>query len=284
MKNGLTDNSWVRHARNILLTTAGCATLYAPSIAATVSPALPPAQQCLTDVGSFNAVMRKDGYWIDDAGFGYPIYGYGYGYGGRYSDSAGYGLARPGYEVRTLLATARILAQRGEQAACETVLSATRDAYSTYVSELRKGQIPSVDVPSWRRQQIETAVPVSGDVRAFRSDQLIGASVVNGNDENLGNVEDIIMSPQSGKIAYLVVGHGGFWGIDEQYSPVPWSDFKAATGNNLLVLPVTKAALNASPRVVRDETGANASFAAQSRKVDTYWAAHPPVAMNGSRP
>ena len=284
MKKIAVEKPMSRQVRDTLLATAGLLGLCAPTMAGTPVPVTPTAQQCLKDVGSFNASMRKDGYWIDDAGLGYPMYGYGYGYGfgygGQIQDSAGYDLARPGYEVRTLLSTARILAQRGEQQACETVLSATRDAYATYVSELHKGQIPSVDVPTWRRQQIATAVPVSGDSRVYRSDELIGASVVNVADENLGNVEDIVMSPQTGKIAYLVIGHGGFWGFDEQYSPVPWADFKSAVGTNLLVLPVTQAALNASPQVKRDEKGGVTAFAAQSHKVDVYWAAHPPVAMN----
>jgi sporulation protein YlmC with PRC-barrel domain len=259
--------------------------LAAPTIAATpVTPVTTaaPAQQCLTDLGAFDATLRKDGYWIDGAGYGYgyPVYGYGYSYGGRYSESAGYGRARPGYEVRTMLATARILAQRGEQQPCESVLHATRDAYASYVSELRKGQIPPADVPTWRREQIETAVPVTADGGVYRSDQLIGSSIVNAKNENLGTVEDIVMSPTTGKIAYLVVGHGGFWGIEEKYSPVPWSDFKSAAGNNLLVLTVTKVALDAAPQVPRDASDGSAAFAAQSHKVDTYWAAHPPVAMN----
>jgi sporulation protein YlmC with PRC-barrel domain len=160
------------------------------------------------------------------------------------------------------------------------VLSATRDAYATYVSALREGQIPPADIPTWRRQQIETAVPVTAEGVVFRSDQIIGSSIVNGKDESLGSVEDIVMSPTTGKIAYLVVGHGGFWGIDEKYAPVPWTDFKSAMGNGLLVLAVTKSALEAAPQVSGNGSDGSAAFAAESRKVDAYWAAHPPVAMN----
>jgi len=57
------------------------------------------------------------------------------------------------------------------------------------------------DVTGWRRQQIETAVPVADDNVAYRSDQLIGASIVNVQDESLGSVDDIVMNPQTGKIA-----------------------------------------------------------------------------------
>jgi len=254
--------------------------LVAPSIAAP-APASP-AQQCLTDLAAFDATMNKDGYWIDGAGhgYGYPVYGYGFSYSSRSAELSGYSRARPGYEVRTLLASARILAQRGAQQSCETVLSTTRDVYANYVTELRAGQLPPADVPNWRRAQIDAALPVALNGTAYRSDQLIGAGIVNAKNENLGTVEDILMSPSTGKIAYLVVGHGGFWGIDEQYSPVPWTDFESTAGTNMLILPVSKATVDASPQVRKDLFDGNMDFAALGGKVDTYWAAHPPVAMN----
>jgi sporulation protein YlmC with PRC-barrel domain len=274
------ETNVIRGPQTALLAAVGCLALACSAVAAAPVTAAHPAQQCLADLGVLSATMQKDGYWIESTGYGYPVYGYGYSYGDRYGDSAGYGRARPGYEVRTLLAAARILAQRGQQQPCETVLSATRDSYATYVAELRSGKIPTADIPTWRQQQIETAVPVSGGGIVYRSDLLIGESIVNGKDEDLGSVEDIVMSPQTGKIAYLVIGHGGFWGVDEKYSPVPWSDFKSTIGNNLLVLTVPKSALDASPQVRKDEANGPTGFAAQSRKVDAYWAAHPPVAMN----
>jgi hypothetical protein len=51
------------------------------------------------------------------------------------------------------------------------------------------------------------------------------------------------MSPQTEKIAYLVVSHGGLWRMGETYTPVPWADFKSAVSTNLMVLPVQKSTL-----------------------------------------
>ena len=111
--------------------------------------------------------MQKDGYWFRGAGYGYgyPMGGYGLGYnydeskpvamGSEHSLAAtGYWRARPGYEVRTLLASAKILADRGQQPACEALLSATRDVYSRYAADLRKGDLPRANVGRWRSEPL----------------------------------------------------------------------------------------------------------------------------------
>jgi sporulation protein YlmC with PRC-barrel domain len=241
-----------------------------------------PSQQCLNDLQAFDVNLHKDGYWLDGTGYGngIPVYGYGYSYGDRYADDGRYSRARPGYEVRTLIAAARILAQHGQQASCESVLGAARDGYATYYAELRSGKVPPADVSGWRRQQIEMALPVAQTGLAYRSDQLIGASVINVQDESLGSVDDIVMSPQTGKIAYLVVSHGGLFGIDASYTPVPWQDFKSASGANLLILGATKTAFDAAPQVRKNQVDRPGDFATRSLKVDKYWSTKIPVAKN----
>lgn len=284
MKTTLSESVKARGACRALYTSVACLAATAPAIALAATTAVSPAQQCLTDLRAFNNVQQKDGYWLDAGGngYGYPVYGYGYGYslGGHYAESNRYLRAGPGYEVRTMIASAQILAKNGHEVACENVLSAARESYTAYVAELRKGQVPPPNVSTWRREQIETAVSVTGTNLVYRSDDLIGASVVNGSNDSLGSVEDIIMSPQSGKIAYLVISHGGLLGMDQTYTPVPWSDFKSAVTTNLLILSVPKGTLDAAPQFSEDKVGRPDQFATQSQAVDSYWTAHPPVAMN----
>ena len=282
MKTVLSQFVQSRAPRRAFYTALVCLPASAPAIVFAATAVVVPAKQCLTDLKAFDTIQHKDGYWLDGGGYGYgyPVYGYGYSYGARYDESNRYLRARPGYEVRTMIASARILAMNGHQVACENVLSAARDTYTAYVTELRKGQVPTPDVSTWRRDQIQTAVPVTSTNLVYRSDDLIGASVVNVSNDSLGSVEDIIMSPQSGKIAYLVISHGGLWGIDETYTPVPWSDFKSAVMTNLLILPVPKGTLDAAPQYSEDKVGRPSEFATQSAAIDTYWTAHPPLAKN----
>ncbi len=238
--------------------------------------AVQPAQTCLSDVRGFSAMMRKDGYWLggSEYDYGYPMGGYGYGYGypmGGYPASAGYSNARPGYEVRMLIASANILAGHGQQQPCEDVLATTRTIYQSYATAMRDRGAAVADGPNWERQQIAAAQPVIGQTAAFRSDQLLDTTVLSPQDESLGTVHDIVMSPQSGKIAYLVIARGGLFGIDEKFVPVPWDHFKTTPGVSVLVLNATKAVLQAAPQLADDKFAAKGQFEQESQKVDAYW-------------
>lgn len=241
-----------------------------------------PAQKCMSDLRAFDAQMQTDGYWLHGSGFGYgyPIYGYGYGFG--YGDHGALGFdgvlpatsqlrTRPGYEVRTLVASANILAERGQQQACDVLLGAARDVYKGYATALSEGKVRKPDGLLWRRQLISAALPVTGSKTIYRSDLLIGADVVNGQGVDLGDVFDVVLNPQTGGIAYLVIGRGGLFGIGEKHVPVPWEAFKASAGGNLMVLDTTKANMDAAPRVAVDHFSPHGSVGQQGQSADAFW-------------
>ncbi len=271
--------------------------------------AIKPAETCLSDLRTFDSQMQKGGYWLGASGYGYgyPIGGYGgfgYGYGlpmGEHpaappigdhpveagmgvspaATAAGYHNVRPGYEIRILVASANILAKHGQQQACEDVLATTRDIYKVYVADMHSGRVPMADVPGWRKQQIAAAKPVTDKNTSLRSDQLIGIEVRDPKDEALGSVDDIVMSPTTGKIAYLVIARGGIFGIGETYVPVPWADFKVTTSVSLLVLDANAGTMAAAPAVNYEEFATRGHFDQESQKVDAYWKTHLSNIRNG---
>jgi sporulation protein YlmC with PRC-barrel domain len=246
---------------------AGTMIAAAPAVAGTMSaaskPALydaavsQPAQVCLADLQAFNSQMQKGGYWLSGSGYGYPMAGFGYGYGypiGGVSEGGVTAYQRPGSDVRTLLVAANILARQGEQQPCEDVLAAARADYKVYAADLHNGGAAAADIPDWQQQQIASAKPVTGADTSFRSDQLLGTDVLTPQNVTLGSVDDLVLSPQTGKIAYLVIARGGVFGIGQKYVPVPWADFRATPNASLMVLDTTKTAMDGAPQVRKTPT------------------------------
>ncbi len=93
----------------------------------------------------------------------------------------------------------------------------------------------------------------------------------------LGSVDDLVLSPDTGKIAYLVIARGGIFGFDQTRIPVPWNDFKATPNASLLVLDTTKTALDAAPKVEKNAFVVSSAVGSESQKVDAYWKANQPA-------
>jgi sporulation protein YlmC with PRC-barrel domain len=75
--------------------------------------------------------------------------------------------------------------------------------------------------------------------------QILGKSVYNDKDEKVGDVDDLIIAPDS-SVSYAIIGVGGFLGLGERQVAIPVSHFKGSEGR--IVLPgATKDALQAMP-------------------------------------
>jgi sporulation protein YlmC with PRC-barrel domain len=246
------------------------------------SAAAKPAEKCLSDMRAMMDKMSNEGYWLGGLGYGYGYPMAGFGFGPPMTDpgstqegnGSAYLNARPGYELRTLLSAAGILARQGQQQPCEDVLATSRDIYQAYVAELHGTKAPTVDLQSWRRQQIAAAQPVAAMNTTSRSDTLLGTEVRNPQNDALGSVDDLMTNPQTGKIDYVVIARGGVFGIDEKYVPVPWAAFKIAPNLSLLVLSTTKDALSSAPQASKAEFTLPGRFNALGQKVDSYWKTH----------
>jgi sporulation protein YlmC with PRC-barrel domain len=76
---------------------------------------------------------------------------------------------------------------------------------------------------------------------------LIGDDVYNRQEEDLGDIKEIMLDMESGKIAYAVLSHGGVLGVGEKLFAVPWEALTLDTVKERFILNVSKATLDATP-------------------------------------
>jgi sporulation protein YlmC with PRC-barrel domain len=79
----------------------------------------------------------------------------------------------------------------------------------------------------------------------YRTSKIIGSVVVNEANENLGNIDDLIVTP-SETIPFAVLAIGGFLGIGATYVVVPYEDIQV-DDNRMLLRGATKESLKALP-------------------------------------
>ena len=69
---------------------------------------------------------------------------------------------------------------------------------------------------------------------------LVGDTVKNAQDENIGNLKDLMIDVQSGRVAYGVLDFGGLLGMGNKLFAVPWQALSVDEENKVLRLDVDK--------------------------------------------
>jgi sporulation protein YlmC with PRC-barrel domain len=85
------------------------------------------------------------------------------------------------------------------------------------------------------------------DRRILSASTLIGNSVRNTDGEKLGEIKDIMLDTETGRIAYAVLGFGGFLGLGDKLFAVPWSALRLHDTEHAFVLGVNKEQLERAP-------------------------------------
>jgi sporulation protein YlmC with PRC-barrel domain len=72
------------------------------------------------------------------------------------------------------------------------------------------------------------------------SDSIIGAPVKNDQGEDIGDIQRLLINPQTGLVSYVEVSVGGFLGMGDKNVVVPWRALTASRAGDALVLNVSK--------------------------------------------
>ena len=89
--------------------------------------------------------------------------------------------------------------------------------------------------------------------RLMGADTLIGNDVYSQDDENVGDIKEIMLNTQTGEVCYAVLSYGGFLGVGSKLFAVPWEALTLDTVNKRFVLNVDSSTLEAAPGFDKDD-------------------------------
>lgn len=84
------------------------------------------------------------------------------------------------------------------------------------------------------------------------SSTISGDKVVNSQGENLGDVKDLMIDTDSGRVAYAVLEFGGFLGMGSKLFAVPLSAMQVDTDNHQFIFNQSKEKLENAPGFDKD--------------------------------
>lgn len=119
------------------------------------------------------------------------------------------------------------------------------------------GNSPKVETEVKRdhdaRANYKQEVRIENPVRAInRAHNLIGMEIRNRNNENLGEIKDLVIDLQSGKVAYAAIASGGFIGVGEKLVAVPLSALTPSDkSDKYLIIDATKGEFMDAPGIAQ---------------------------------
>ena len=84
------------------------------------------------------------------------------------------------------------------------------------------------------------------------SSTLSGEEVVNRQGENLGDIKDLMIDVDSGRVTYAVLEFGGFIGMGSKLFAVPLSAMELDTSNKRFILDQSKERMENAPGFDKD--------------------------------
>lgn len=83
--------------------------------------------------------------------------------------------------------------------------------------------------------------------RVLSASSIIGDSVRNSDNEDLGSIEELMIDLNSGRIAYAVLSFGGFLGLGDKLFAIPWHALKVLPEEHAFLLEVDQETLKTAP-------------------------------------
>jgi sporulation protein YlmC with PRC-barrel domain len=114
--------------------------------------------------------------------------------------------------------------------------------------------------PQWQDENVRywdthlAGLPVTGDMEAdadlqnpLHLDDVTGYDIYNPEGDQIADVAEMILNPETGEITHIVAGVGGFLGLGERYVPIPFQSFEYDAEEERFILQATEDELENAP-------------------------------------
>ena len=105
-------------------------------------------------------------------------------------------------------------------------------------------------VPAYAANTMQTVEMVRVDVQklstGYRTSKIIGSNIVNDMNESIGKIDDLIVSPDDNKTAYVILSVGGWLGMGTHLIALPYSTLQI-TSTKITLPGATKDVLKSLP-------------------------------------
>jgi sporulation protein YlmC with PRC-barrel domain len=87
--------------------------------------------------------------------------------------------------------------------------------------------------------------------KVFAASSLTGMAVRNAAGKDLGEIKDLVLDVESGRVAYAVLSFGGFLGLGDKYFAIPWSALSLSP-EQIFIVNVPREKLENAPGFDKD--------------------------------
>jgi len=129
----------------------------------------------------------------------------------------------------------------------EIIVSAAAASVLAFSALAQDTPKPNTNESDQARDQILGAQRTNRPKEAAKASDVIGTTVKNNQDEKLGNVEDLAVDVESGRIVQVILSSGGFIGIGDTLTAVPPEALHCDVAHKVLRLDADKEKLKGAP-------------------------------------
>ena len=90
--------------------------------------------------------------------------------------------------------------------------------------------------------------PIWRELGLSEARNVLGMRVRNEQGRDVGEIDNLLIDTQTGRISHVVVAVGGFMGVGEKKVVVPWSDLTIASDGKRSIATLSQGKLETAPR------------------------------------